>query len=238
MRNDTSTGRVLGNSPPSTTRAPPSAVTATESTAAPVESSVTPQPVGAAVGESPGTSTPRPGRPGPAAPTGTDPGAAVSGAAQPPVLASGGGDVKLKNPVPVHITYFTAVADADGRGLAGRGVDRWLAHLAGVGVGVFAALLAARGRRAAGVATSMGFYRQGCIAPFGLLRRPTGPPAGSSRWQVTSAGRQAPRRTGVHPVAMRRERLISRRSSRPARPLHGCGSARTNATAFPGHGCG
>lgn len=29
-------------------------------------------------------------------------------------IASGGGDVKLKNPIPVHITYITAVADANG----------------------------------------------------------------------------------------------------------------------------
>ncbi len=35
-------------------------------------------------------------------------------AAQAANIASGGGDIKLKNPVPVHITYFTAVADADG----------------------------------------------------------------------------------------------------------------------------
>lgn len=50
-----------------------------------VESGVTAQPVGAAVGEAPGTSAPRPGLPGPAASTGTDPGAAVSGEAPPPV---------------------------------------------------------------------------------------------------------------------------------------------------------
>lgn len=29
-------------------------------------------------------------------------------------IASGGGDVKLKNPIPVHMTYFTAVADENG----------------------------------------------------------------------------------------------------------------------------
>lgn len=52
-----------------------------------VESGVTPQPVGAAVGESPGPGTPRPAHPGPAAPLGTDPGAAVSGEAPPPPVS-------------------------------------------------------------------------------------------------------------------------------------------------------
>ncbi|MGA6206652.1 metallophosphoesterase [Nocardia testacea] len=49
-----------------------------------VESGVTPQPVGAAVGDAPGASVTRPGPPGAVAPGGTEPGAAVSAEASPP----------------------------------------------------------------------------------------------------------------------------------------------------------